>query len=107
MSIERIRITAAKLLRYVRETARSSSNVVFVPPLEKRSMAGMMTFHQAFRCLQEGTLVGQPAQNARGDWELWLEYFSAGALFRLRVVAVCDGARVRQLIVFPCGGTRV
>jgi len=107
MSIERLRITASKLLPYVREAARSSSNVVFIPPLEKRSMAGMITFHQAFRCLQEGRLVGQPVQNPRGDWELRLEYFSAGVLFRLRVVAVCDGARVRQLIVFPSGATHV
>jgi hypothetical protein len=57
--------------------------------------------------LQEGALVAQPVQNERGDWELRLEYFSAGALFRLRVVAVCEGPRVRQLIVFPSGGTRV
>ena len=92
MTVSKLRISASKLLPRVRETAKSSSNVVFIPPLEKRSMAGMMTFHQALICLQEGVIVGKPRQNDNGDWELFMERYAAHTSFILKVIAICDGA---------------
>ena len=95
MSLTPLRISSKKLLSRIREAAESSSNIVFVPPLERRSMAGMMNFHAALRCLQEGTMVGAPKQNANGDWDLWLERGS----FSTKVIASCRGARVSRIVV--------
>ena len=99
MSITPLRVSSKKLLAAIREAARSSSNVVFIPPLEKRAMAGMMTFHQALKCLQEGIMVGKPHLNDKNDWELSMERFAADSSFRIRVVAMCEGATVSKLVV--------
>jgi hypothetical protein len=99
VTVTPIRVTATQLQSRIREAARSSANVIFIPPLEKRSMAGMMTFQQALSCLREGKIVGQPKLNANGDWVLKMERFAGNSLFKLPVIAVCKGTRVAQLIV--------
>lgn len=99
MTVSKLRVTASRLLAAIREAAKSSSNVVFIPPPEKRSMAGMMTFLQAMKCLQSGSLVGKPKLNEDGDWELSMERHAANYLFKIRAVAICDGVRVSQIIV--------
>lgn len=101
MKTTKLRISASKLLPRIREAAKSSSNVVFIPPLNKKSMAGMMTYRQALACLQSGVIVGKPMLDDHGHWEVWMERYAANLRFRTRVVAVCDGPRVAQLIVFP------
>ena len=70
-------------------------------------MAGMMTFHQALICLQEGVIVGKPRQNDNGDWELFMERYAAHTSFILKVIAICDGARITKLVVFPSGAEYV
>lgn len=107
MTVTKLRVSRRQLLARIREAAKSSSNVIFVPPLEKRSIAGMMTFHQAFSCLQEGTVVGNPVLNDRGDWELMMERYAANFLFKLKVIAMCDGAHISKLVVFPSGAEYV
>ena len=101
MSVTRMRVTASKLLPRIQEAAKSSSNVVFVPDLNRRSMAGLMTFHQAMSCLRLGKIVGKPTMNEHDHWELRMERYAANRTYSLRVIAECDGARVSRLIVFP------
>lgn len=96
----RIRVSSRALLEKIRETASSSSNVVFIPEPEKRSMAGMMTFHQALQCVRAGKIVGEPVRNEYGDWELRMERYAANFNFTARIIAECDGAHVKRIIVF-------
>jgi hypothetical protein len=99
MGITRFRITAANLLPRIHEAAKSSSNVEFIPPPNKRSMAGMMQFKQALRCLQEGSIVGRPKVNDHGDWEFQMERFAANQWTVIDVAASVSGARVTRLYV--------
>ena len=103
MTISRLRVSAATLQSRIHEAAQSSSNVVFIPPLERKSMAGMMTFHQALLCLQQGSIVGKPTLNNRGDWELTMSRRAADHDFQSRVVAVCDGPRIARIFVLLSG----
>jgi len=96
-----MRVTANKLLLRIQEAANSTSNVVFVPDLNRRSLAGMMTFHQAMSCLREGKIVGKPSMNEHNHWELRMERYAANRTYSLKVIVECDGARVKKLIVFP------
>lgn len=104
MSVTKIRVTAPRLQKAIRAAAKDSSKVAFIPPLEKRSMAGMMTFHQALMCLQHGDIVGKPVLNERGDWELSMQRFAANFMFEMRVVVSCKGANVDMIYVFPGSG---
>ena len=107
MTVTKLRVTASRVLAAVREAAKSSSNVVFIPPPEKKSMAGMMTFLQAMKCLQSGSLVGKPKLNEHGDWELSMERYAANYLFKIRAIAICDSVRVSQIIVLLEGPDNV
>lgn len=71
-----------------------------IPPPDKRSMSGMMSFLQAMKCLQEGSIVGKPKLNENGDWELSLERLCANEWVTIKAIAVCAGARVTRIIVF-------
>jgi hypothetical protein len=73
---------------------------VFVPPLDKRSIAGMMTYQQALACLREGTIVGKPSLNEHGHWELELQRYAANRLFSLRVAAEHKGGKVTKIFAF-------
>lgn len=95
-----IRVTASRLAQKIREAASSSSNVVFIPPPNKDSMAGMMTFQQAMSCLRDGSIVGKPQLNEHGDWELRMERYAANFLFTARVIAHCEGAIVSKIYIF-------
>ena len=97
MSVTNLRITAAQLLPRVHAAAANSSNVVFIPPPEKRSMAGMMQFRQVMLCLQEGTIVGKPKLTEHGFWEFRMERYAANQLFSLKVAAEVKGALVVKL----------
>lgn len=99
MAISKIRITAGLLLPRVRAAAKSSSNVEFVPPPAKQSMAGMMTYLQALKCLQEGEIVGKPKLNEHGDWTFQMERFAANQWTQINVVAVVENTRVVKLYV--------
>lgn len=93
------RITADLLLPRVRDAAGNSSNVVFIPPPNKRSMAGMMLFKQALSCLRGGTIVGKPIKNTNGDFEFHMERFAANHWVRFKVIASVSGARVTKVYV--------
>lgn len=97
MTTSKFRITANQLLPRVHSAAQSSSNVVFVPPPQKRSMAGMMLFHQVMSCLREGLIVGKPKLTEEGLWEFRMERFAANQWFALKVAASVNGARVVKL----------
>jgi len=97
MAVSKIRITAAHLESRVRSAAANSSNVVFIPPPEKRSMAGMMTFHQVMCCLREGNIVGKPKLTEEGLWEFRMERYGANRLYSLKVAAAVDGPRVTKI----------
>lgn len=97
MSVTNIRITASQLLPRIRSAAADSSNVVFVPPPQKRSMAGMMQFRQVMLCLQDGTIVGKPKLTEHGLWEFRMERYAANQLFSLKVAAEVKGVRVVKL----------
>lgn len=97
MTVSRFRITAAMLQPRVREAAGMSANVVFVPPPDKRSMAGMMLFRSVLLCLQEGNIVGKPTKDEYGNWVFRMERYAANHLFQLKVAAEVDGARVVKL----------
>ena len=66
MSVSKLRLTEKKLPAAIAKAAANSSNVVFVPPLEMKSMGGMMNYHIALKCLQEGVVVVRPHQNEFG-----------------------------------------
>ena len=66
MTVSKFRITAALLEPRVHTAARDSSNVVFVPPPQKRSMAGLMRFQQALECLRKGRITGKPKLTEAG-----------------------------------------
>lgn len=97
--VSKLRITAGLLQPRVKATAKSSSNVEFIPPPNKKGMAGMVTYLQALKCLQEGQIVGKPRKNQHGDWEFQMERYAANQLARFNVVASVDGARVTRLYV--------
>lgn len=97
MTVSKLRITAGLLEPRVHSAAKSSSNVVFVPPPRKRSMAGMMLFHQVMCCLREGKIVGKPKLTEEGFWEFRMERYAANRLFSLKVAATVKGARVETL----------
>lgn len=97
MATSKFRITAGALQPRVNQAAANSSNVVFVPPPDKRSMAGMMQFHEVLCCLREGRIVGKPVFTEAGLWEFHMERFFANRLYRLKVAAATSGARVTRL----------
>lgn len=99
MAITKLRVTADKLLPRVRDAAETSSNVVFIPPPNKRSMAGMMLFQQVLSCLREGAIVGKPVKNAHGDFEFHMERYAANQWVRYKVIASVSGARVTKIYV--------
>lgn len=101
MSVSKIRLTARTLIPAMQKAAMNSSNVAFIPPLEKRSMAGMMTFMQALMCLQKGKPVGKPMCNEYGDWELTMRRFSANHDFELKVLVKCNGISIEKIYAFP------
>lgn len=97
MTVSKFRVTASQLESRVKAAAKDSANVVFVPPPEKKSMAGMMLWHQALACMRQGRIVGTPKQVQEGLWEFRMERFAANQLFELKVAARCRGATVEQL----------
>ena len=100
MSVTKIRISSAKLLSHIRAAAKSSENIIFIPPPDRKSMAGMMSFRRGMVCLQKGEIVGKPTRNAHGDWELKLSRPAAGKHDELRVIVECEGARILRIIAF-------
>ena len=99
MAISKLRITAGQLLPRVRAAAKSSSNVEFIPPPIKKSMAGMMTYLQALKCLQEGEIVGSPVLNEHGHWEFQMKRCAVTQWLVIDVVAVVNSTRVTKLFV--------
>jgi hypothetical protein len=99
VTVTKFRISEKSLLKHIQQTANNTSKIVFIPPIEKSSMAGMMTFQQAVSCLRHGVIVGKPKKNMFGDWELQMERYAANFLFRTKVVVECDGALVHRLII--------
>lgn len=98
-NITPIRITARALLPRVRDAAKLTSNIVFLPPLEMRSMAGAMTFRQVLNCLRSGQIVGKPILDEHGAWQFTMERNSAGYSLPVQVVAECSGVAITRLIV--------
>lgn len=99
MAISKLRITAGQLQPRVRTAARSSSNVEFIPAPIKQSMAGMITYLQALKCLQEGDIIGKPKLNEHGHWEFRMGRCSATQWTEFKVVAVVGSTRVTKLYV--------
>jgi len=97
MAISKLRVTAAALQPRVHQAAANSSNIVFVPPPDKRSMAGMMQFHEVMCCLREGRIVGKPVFTEAGLWEFHMERFFANRHYRLKVAAATSATRVTRL----------
>lgn len=97
MTVSKIRITAALLRSRVNSAAADSANVVFVPPPRKRSMAGMILFHQVMCCLREGAIVGKPKLTAEGFWEFRMERYAANRIYSLKVAVAVSGARVEKI----------
>lgn len=100
MNVSPLRLTQARLLPAIREAAEISSKLVFLPALEKNSIAGMMTFHQAQRCLQKGSISGKPVLNEYGDWELTMRRYVAASVFEMQIVVICEGATVSYIGIF-------
>ncbi len=98
--VTKLRLTAPRLEAAIQHAAAKSSNVVFVPPLEKRSMAGMMNFHQILLCLQEGKIVGKPKKTEHGDWEVVMSRSpELGDHQSIKATAKCDGLKVVRIFV--------
>lgn len=100
MAVTNLRITAKALLRCIHDAAKSSSNVVFVPELDKKSMAGMMTYQQAMSCLRSGSFLGDPIQNSHGHWEATMQRYAASHMFTLSIAVECQGAIVTRIFAF-------
>lgn len=99
MAVSRFRITANALEPRVRQAAKDSANVVFIPAPEKRSMAGAMLFQQAMSCLREGRISGRPVFTEDGLWEFRMKRYAASQWFSIKVAASVAGARVEKLYV--------
>lgn len=99
MAVSPFRITAKQLLPRIRQCAKSSQNVMFNPPLVRQSMAGMMTFHQSLKCLQEGNLIGKPNMDEHGNWTFRMERFAAGEAQMVNAVAIVNGVHVEKIFV--------
>ena len=97
MSVSKLRITAGLLQPRVHTAAKDSENVVFIPPTQKRSMAGMMRFQQALACLRKGSIVGKPKLTDEGLWEFQMERYAANRWFTIKVAAEVNGAHVVKL----------
>lgn len=97
MTVSGLRITARMLESRVHAAAVDSSNVVFVPPPNKRSLGGMMRFQQAMACLREGSIEAKPTLNEHGHWEFFISRFAANRWYSLQAIAVVDGPRVTKL----------
>jgi hypothetical protein len=98
MAVSPFRITAKQLLPRIRQCAKSQ-NVMFTPPLVRQSMAGMMTFHQSLKCLQEGSLIGKPKVDEHGNWLFRMERFAAGEAQIVHAVAIVNGVHVEKILV--------
>lgn len=107
MTVTKLRVSGARLLKGIREAAKSSANLVFIPPPSKKSIAGMMTFLQTLACIREGAFSGTPRLNENGDWEFVMKRHAAGVVFMVKGVAVCDGARVGQVVILNAESNHV
>lgn len=103
MSVGKFTITASQLQPRVHTAAKNSANVVFIPPPEKNSMAGMMLFHEVMCCLREGTIVGKPKLTPEGYWEFKMERFACNRWFSIEVAALVKGAHVEKLFALLGG----
>src|SRR5580700_3385570 len=99
MAVTDFRIPKDKLLAAIRIAAKDSSKLVFLPAIEKRAMAGMMTYRQVIKCLEEGRIGKGPKRNEHGHWALTLERYSAHRWLSIDVVAECEGATVRRIYI--------
>ena len=98
--VTKLRLTASRLEAAIQHAAKKSSIVVFVPPLAKRSMAGMMNFHQILMCLREGSVIGRPKKTEHGDWEVVMSRSpDLGDHNSIKAIAKCDGLKVIQIFV--------
>lgn len=64
-------------------------------------MAGMMRLQQQLKCLREGSVVGKIARDQPGAFVFTMERYAAHTLCQIKVRAICEKARVVQLIVSP------
>jgi hypothetical protein len=100
MAITKFRITANKLEPRVHEAAKNSSNVVFIPPPVKESLAGAMLFQQVMACVRKGKIRGKPRLAKENYWEFRMDRYSAGRWFSCNVAAEVNDSQVVRLIVF-------
>jgi hypothetical protein len=98
-NVTNFRFTASKLLPKVRDTAKSSSNIVFIPPLVMRSMAGAIVSRQVLECLRSGRIVGKPSQDLHGAWQFDMEREFVNLTLQIKVIAESKGAAITRLIV--------
>ena len=60
------------LIRYIRNLARNSENVILTNHAMKRMAERDIVDTEVFKILQSGTLTGVPEQTSRGEWKLKL-----------------------------------
>lgn len=104
MAVSKLRITQGMLLPRVHETARDSANVIIIPPPQKKSMAGMMLFHQVMKCVREGEICSKPKLTDKGLWEFQMRCYSATQWIYLDVAVEVDGPRVTKIYAIVDGG---
>ena len=77
-----IRLSAARLQKYVRAAAHDS-----------------LTYRQVLKCLQDGELVGQATLDEHSFWRFQMRRHAAGLIVTIDVAAQADGARIDQVFV--------
>lgn len=82
----------------IREIARDSVNVSFIPAQEK-GIAGDVAMSQVWRCLEEGSLIGEAIVNEYGDYLCELRVITAGQEIYLTVAVDTKNVRHKTITV--------
>ncbi len=77
-----------KALSLVRELARDSGNVIFLPHASQRMRQRHVTAKMVLECLLRGVIVEGPVLSLKGTWELAMQRMASGE--RLRVAFAID-----------------
>jgi Domain of unknown function (DUF4258) len=83
-----LNLSKPKALSLVRELAKDSGNIIFMPHASKRMRQRHISTKMVLDCLLRGVIVEGPALSIKGTWELAMQRMAAGE--RLRVALAID-----------------
>lgn len=73
-----LNLSIPSALRILREVAADSSRVFFTHHAKQRMRERKISRSQVDRCLAKGSITEGPARDAKGNWKITLEIFTAG-----------------------------